>query len=235
MRWWGRFLPLVLLTLAVLLSAGNGRAASNQARPNERKKPAAEKAASTANQEEQVPLSLLRSEQAAFLKAIGAAEAQAEAEAKKNHPQYEPWNAPSTLIQIGLLIVGVFYTIFACLQWAAIRRQVVIIQSIEAPYLSLIIEPHGFPPLRGVSPSVYVDYWFKNDGRTAASIQEICADITLVSDLPKIPVYNEKMADQFGVVSIGPNPAKGPLGRSPNNMTEDAWERTKEPAATWRV
>src|SRR5260370_15946510 len=41
------------------------------------------------------------------------------------------------------------------------------------------------------------------------------------------------MTYEFGVVPIGPNPAKGPLGRSPYKMTEDAWERTKEPSAKW--
>jgi hypothetical protein len=35
----------------------------------------------------------------------------------------EPWSAPSVLVQIGLLIIGAFYTYFAWRQWQAIKLQ----------------------------------------------------------------------------------------------------------------
>jgi hypothetical protein len=224
------FLP-ILVAAALLLSAAND-GASRGPRPSQNNETVTAKSKAATDQEQQIPVGLLRTEQAALIKLASTLQATV-AQTKQKSGQYEPWNAPSTLIQLGLLIIGTAYTIFSCLQWAAIRRQVSITQSVEAPYLSLIMEPHGFPPLRGFAKPIYVDYWFQNEGRTPALIQEICANIDLVSDLPKIPLYNKKMPYQFGAVAIGPNPAKGPLGRMPYEMTESAWGRTNDPSNKW--
>src|SRR5215813_1793922 len=46
-----------------------------------------------------------------------------QADDKQGNADNESWYSPSVLVQIGLLVVGVVYSIFACLQWKAIRRQ----------------------------------------------------------------------------------------------------------------
>jgi hypothetical protein len=70
-----------------------------------------------------VPLSVQDSVSAALHDALAALHAEQEAHAKDNHSSYEPWYAPSVLIQIGLPIIGGFYTYFAWRQWTAIKEQ----------------------------------------------------------------------------------------------------------------
>jgi hypothetical protein len=50
----------------------------------------------------------------------------------------EPWYAPSVLVQIGLLVIGFFYTLFARRQWQAIREQTRLIEE------SLIADKRAF-------------------------------------------------------------------------------------------
>src|SRR6266478_4523149 len=106
---------LLILTVSGLLLSGafSGSTESKNPWPNESKKPTAEKSDSADYQEQQEFLSILRSEQAAFLDAIRTVQAQTEATNQKHQPENESWNTPSMLVQIGLLVVGVLYTIFA--------------------------------------------------------------------------------------------------------------------------
>jgi hypothetical protein len=71
----------------------------------------------------QVPLSVLQSSQAALLQALTALNTQEKGVAEENRPKYEPWYAPSVLVQFLLFIVGCGYTYYAWKQWGAIRVQ----------------------------------------------------------------------------------------------------------------
>ena len=80
--------------------------------------------------EPQVPLAALRSSQAALLEATHALAAQAD---DQRHTRAEEESRhTASLIQLGLLGVGVLYTLFACLQWFAIRRQAQLLEAAVA-------------------------------------------------------------------------------------------------------
>jgi hypothetical protein len=126
---------LISIALALLLSAANGGSAqSNQARPNQHKEPATEetKGAEQRQPEPTIPLSLPKSPEAALLEALRTIHAQQEAAAKQDRPRYEPLDAPSNLIALGLLIIGAIYSFFAWKQWTAIKEQARIARSILA-------------------------------------------------------------------------------------------------------
>jgi hypothetical protein len=88
-----------------------------------------------------MPLSLLQSSDVSLREAIGAIKKQAEASEKQADAYKETWYSPSVLVEIGLLIVGIIYSIFAALQWSAIGRQADIAQRAltvaERPYISI--------------------------------------------------------------------------------------------------
>jgi hypothetical protein len=121
MRWSKTF--LILLILATLTGDGKADAELNQARPNEHQEPAAKHQDAATNQESQVPLSVLRASQAALSEAVGATKQEAEADNKQADAYKETLCSPSVLIQMGLLVVGAIYSVFAALQWKAIRAQ----------------------------------------------------------------------------------------------------------------
>jgi hypothetical protein len=120
----GRY-SLWIISALVLIALDMGSAASQNSRPNQHQKSTNEQpnAAEQRQPEPAVPLSVYNSSQTALLQAINALHAEQEARAKENHPSYEPWYAPSVLAQIGLLIIGSFYTYFAWRQWTAIKEQ----------------------------------------------------------------------------------------------------------------
>jgi hypothetical protein len=107
--------------LVLLLSAAKNE--SGKTRPNQYKKATAEHSQSTNNQEPQVPLSVLQSSDAALRKAVSTIKKQAEAAEKQANAYKESWDSPSVLVQVGLLVVGIAYSIFAALQWSAIKEQ----------------------------------------------------------------------------------------------------------------
>ncbi|MBF6567408.1 MAG: hypothetical protein IVW54_00865 [Candidatus Binataceae bacterium] len=115
--------PILVASTILLLSAVG--VASNEMRPNQHQKSSAEETKSAHRQESEptAPLSEYQSTQSALLKAIRAIYGQREAAAKETHIEYEPFSAPSNVIEILLLLVGCGYTFFAWKQWSAIREQ----------------------------------------------------------------------------------------------------------------
>ena len=174
---------------------------------------------------------MLQTEQAALLKAISAVKAQADAADKQKYPEHEKWNTPTILVQVGLLVVGTFYTLFACFQLAAFRREVRIMQSVEAPFLTVIMEPQGFPPTH-VGGQVFADYWFQNEGRTPAILKELCAELVIRNGVPALPEYDDVMPYKSDVVAIGPN-TKGPLGRTPHKISDKTWQLNGQASSKW--
>jgi hypothetical protein len=116
----------ILIASALLLNVGrNVSAASDQTRPNKHQKSAHEEAqtAKPLQPEPSVPLRDFEAAQTAALDALSALHAEQEVRAKEQHASYEPIYAPSVLIQFALLVVGVFYTLYAKRQWASIQEQ----------------------------------------------------------------------------------------------------------------
>jgi hypothetical protein len=114
-RWWGRFLPLVLLTLAVLLSIERNGNTQSKPSPEKRETPAA-LPAHGANQNNQSAL------YAALIGALHAVTEQEKAAAKQSRAQNETLIAPPA-VQEGLLVVGFLYSFLAWLQWKEISKQ----------------------------------------------------------------------------------------------------------------
>jgi hypothetical protein len=112
-----RLLPLALCLL-LLGASRNARPDQHQKRPQEHPNVAEQR-----QPEPTVPLSLYKSTQTSLGSALHALQVEQEAHAKEKRAQYEPWYTPSVLIQIGLLVVGILYTLFAKRQWEAIKEQ----------------------------------------------------------------------------------------------------------------
>jgi hypothetical protein len=119
-------LTLILIGLGLFLSvAQSGSATSHQPRPHEHQKPTKKKTqtAKAFQPEPTVPLRDFDAAQSAVLNALDALHAEQEARTKQEHPQYEPFYAPSNLISLGLLVVGIAYSYLAWKQWTAIKQQ----------------------------------------------------------------------------------------------------------------
>jgi hypothetical protein len=113
----------ILITSALLLSdVKYGNSQSNQARPNQHKEPTNKHTEAT-EQAQIVPMVPLAIYQSDLREALRAIHAQEEAAAEEQRSKNEPFNAPSNLIAIGLLIVGAVYSFFAWKQWGAIKEQ----------------------------------------------------------------------------------------------------------------
>jgi hypothetical protein len=120
MRWWGRFLTLALLTWAVLLSAANGL--SQQPRHDDKHQAkSAQQNESAKTQPAELSPSL--GFEAPILESLRAIRNEQEAYRRQQHADNKDWDTPSFWINVALAIVGVAYTIFACLQWRTIHRQ----------------------------------------------------------------------------------------------------------------
>jgi hypothetical protein len=115
---------LALCAALLLLNLASGDAASQNPRSDQSKKAATGQSNLAQHQQAQViPLSTFQSEQAALLEELRAIKAQTEAQRQQAQAEHETYSSPSVRVQIGLLAIGVLYTIFACLQWSAIKEQ----------------------------------------------------------------------------------------------------------------
>lgn len=108
--------------MSLVISAAS---TSRKTRPNQRKeKPTQQpEIAQPRKPEPTIPIRDFEAAQSALLHTLSALHAEQEARAKEKQAQYEPWYAPSVLVQFGLLVVGFFYTCFARWQWVAIKEQ----------------------------------------------------------------------------------------------------------------
>lgn len=148
MRWFGRFFLLVLLTLIVFLSVAsagskNLRADEHQKSPNEQTNVIEQRKPGPT-----VPVRLYDTTQTALISALGALHSEQEARAKEKNAKDEGWHAPAVRVQIGLLVIGLFYTFFAGSQWLAIKRQTELIEE------SLIANKRAFVCADGL-----VNFW----------------------------------------------------------------------------
>jgi len=199
---------LILIASALLLSAAKqGSAASKNPRPNQHEKSPTKLPDAAQQQEEKEFLSTLQSSQAAFLETLRTIERQAKAEREENSPKPETYSSPSVRIQIGLLIVGVVYSILAALQWAAINRQAKIsnktlqmqfrprikVRNVVTQLIPVIKdEPEYDAILLGNSP-IAGHFCIVNVGGTDATVTEVHAEVTWqYFELPMSRPYDEK-------------------------------------------
>lgn len=118
---WSRSIVIALVLL--LSGAGSVSATSGNPRRNQHKTFAAEPNKPTNDQHSEIPCAVLRSSEGALREALRTMKQQAEAAEKLADAYKANWGSPSVLVQIGLLFVGIVYSIFAGLQWAAINEQ----------------------------------------------------------------------------------------------------------------
>ena len=109
------------------------------------------------------------------------------------------------IINLGLLIVGFFYTLFARRQWQAIERQAAIaseaaaatlkVVNLECPWVLVIPDnPLYWPHIEGVQNSfaMRVQFTETNMGRSPAFITAILASLKVADyPLPETPDYRE--------------------------------------------
>jgi hypothetical protein len=138
MRRRGLIVPLSLSFLMVGIATA---ATSQKPRPNQHKASTTEQNQRAQNQEPQVPVSTLQSSEAALREALSTIKKEAEATKEQADAEHEHWYSPSVLVQWFLVAVGVAYSVFAALQWSAIREQSEIARDVaeaaksERPYL----------------------------------------------------------------------------------------------------
>jgi hypothetical protein len=217
----------ILIALALLLSVGRSASGqSNQARPNQHKE-AADKDANTTKQTQEVPMIPLAVYQADLREALRTIHAQEEAAAKQQNPKSEPFDAPSNLIAIGLLIVGTIYSLFAQKQWAAIKEQARIARaSLTANRIALNISRRTAEAAKHAaniaeealyktqSATIYFDtaalsattgenveavVSYSNLGPTIAYLFRYSLRARIVTEFPKLPEYRTEVAS-FGEV-----------------------------------
>jgi hypothetical protein len=127
-----------------------------------------------------------------------AAQNQANTTKKQNDADYEPWDSPTMLVQIGLLIVGIGYSIFAGLQWCTIRRQAATtdtnLKIVERAYVTLshVSSPPNEVILNQMSGQFQVVTQIMNFGHTPATVIKACLVPLILPNgqpLPKLPDY----------------------------------------------
>ncbi|MGH7133858.1 MAG: hypothetical protein ACREJO_18160 [Phycisphaerales bacterium] len=113
--------------------------------------------------------------QAGLLEAVSRMPRQAETRHQEQRAEEEGWTSPA-MVNRGLLVVGILYTIFAAFQWAAIRQQVrganYALRIQQRPHLL----PHEEYPIRFNDaqfpiPSgqpVHMEFTFQNHGNSPA-------------------------------------------------------------------
>ena len=194
MRWWGKFLPLALLTLVVLLSAQSPSGASQNLRADQHKDGTKNDPERGDNSHEAVTSAFLAIHDAeiSLREALKTINLQAEAQAKQNHTAPESWHSPAMLAQIGLIVVGLAYTFFACRQWLSMRES---LQVSERAYVNVsridVIAPETLDALL-FARTVFV---IRNSGKTPARhlLVEVSGEIVSDARGEKIPTDTESI------------------------------------------
>jgi len=117
----------ILIASVILLSSANGSEKTNSSKPigaNEHQSGAqyVQAAADTAPTNAE-PF------ETKLLETVRAMADQQKAANEQNNASNKSWDSPSMLVQIGLFVVGAGNTIFAALQWSAIKRQAAITEA----------------------------------------------------------------------------------------------------------
>jgi len=137
---------------------------------------------------------------------------------EQNDASQKSWYAPSVLINIGILIAVAIYTVFAGLQWAAIRKQAnialqqanTIVQQ-QRPWLTVTAtDPENWPPsvdINLLSFPLRIDFGssVKNTGNSPAFLTQQHINVVAIS-LPipdDMPPYSDP--PRFAEMIIPPN------------------------------
>jgi hypothetical protein len=195
MNFSSRWLMPILVASGLLLNGARGWGVQETAQNKEHQAQSAVHVETTSQQQPQVPLAIFESNQTALLEALRAIEAQARSQWK----------------QLGLLVVGIFYTIFAALQWKAIRRQAESAERalhVDRPILvpdnfafSDQMLVRTFHVLRSSEPlhdearlihpfPVSVTFTLSNYGKRPAEIKQIAGRVAAITKIDDIPIGN---------------------------------------------
>jgi hypothetical protein len=179
---------LILLSYVSLLSHAS-ESAENLNRSSQ--KPGTEKHEDAADKENKSAQNQPQSSPSIFV-ASSAITNQSKADQIKSNPDKESWHSPSVLVQLGLLLAGVFYTVFACLQWTAIRRQIdvqkrTIMAMVQQHRPILLVWDCRIGDLNDSRPVIQ----FKNVGPSNAFLLASSFNVVTQTKLPETPKYKE--------------------------------------------
>jgi hypothetical protein len=154
--------------------------------------------------------------QAQILETIGRIADRQKTAQEENNASQKSWDSPPVLINIGLLIVGAAYTLFAGFQWWAIRKQAKIaadnviatkqLANLERPWLLAIrrekAPDSGWPP--GNEGSDFRIVWdAKNFGKSPAFVTFLFSVIKIL-DLPILGEPPEPKESEINQMVIPP-------------------------------
>ena len=134
-----------------------------------------------------------------ILEALRAIKDQIKSSSEQYDASQKSWNSPSVLIQIGLLVVGTFYTVFASLQWWAIRAGL----RTDRPYLLIekaeIFGIRGCDSMGGPTSDIaeyksfnpYADFTFRNFGKGPALLNEAIIRLYTLKEIPKVDDFTD--------------------------------------------
>ncbi len=202
----------IVITSALLLSAGDVTSKDQRGTKPHKKTPA-EQSESVQQQQPEVPLSVWQSTNAALTEALGTVKQQVIAAEKQAEANRETWCSPPVVAQILLVIVGTGYLVFAGLQWHVLRlalhvdRPFLLIQSAQ---LDGVVEPisdagakvwvpsgpagilsmgSGSPIGEQLRPAgrflPNAKFTFRNYGKGPAILKDAVGAIAVVRDFPK--------------------------------------------------
>jgi hypothetical protein len=169
-----------LILLGGVFLAGDVNGQSKQLRTNHDKNQTVEHGHSAQNEQQpEVPLAVYQASEARFIDAIRAINEQTSAEQIKAYTDQNGWYSPAVKVQVFLCIVGAAYTVFAALQWLAIRKS---LRVSERAYIS--VTPMEILNLRqGAAPAMTLG--LRNEGNTPAyKVRCWCAIAKVGSPFP---------------------------------------------------
>ena len=182
-------LALLSLLLVAATPSGDPRTNEHQKATDKQPNTIQQQQVETGAEIERLAITI-RDAEIRLLEAVTGIRKQAEADTKQRHADAISWNSPSVWINGGLLVVGVFYTIFACLQWRAIRKQARIAnQTLDLQHRPLLHVRNVTPQPRILSTidSFNVFLTVVNRGGSPATLVD--QNITVWLDInPDIPI-----------------------------------------------
>lgn len=184
---------ILIVALSFLGNANDGKAQQAPSKP-----PIAQSHKPTTDYRNDVqqghPPQLIESPfEAEIVETLRAIVRQQQADRAEDEAKEARWWPPSP--SWAIVYVTVAYVFVAIFQWSSIRRQANIAEKlpmiIEAPYVSIGMKPYVLQQGGIPNGNPWIEYWFKNNGRTQAQVIEYCVafEICEIGEMPEKPHY----------------------------------------------
>ena len=219
-----KFVIIVIFLFVVSIAFAEESPKLEQVRSNEHES-ATNKVQETANNEKDNPSRF----EIELLKALRAIADSEKSNREQDNANTKSWNSPSVLINIGLLVVGTLYTIFALGQWCAIRRQANIaetsLKKIGRAYLYVIgWKIFNFEPGKNASIVCFIT----TAGQRPAILKGNFSEFCFSEKLPPIPDYTKKPSLYNGTpITIQPGMSTGLSCAIPKEKIAEHYEAVR--------